>query len=87
MLGKLKGKGRVWGKEGLSLVVSTAEGGMCSRVRSRCEVEVRAGQRPQELGSLREELAKGSLCHLLPTHPRLWVTKRAAFLGLAGGIC
>lgn len=40
-------------------------------VRSRCEVKVRAEQRPQKLGSLKEERAKGSLCHLLPIYPRL----------------
>lgn len=45
MLRKLKGRGRVWGKEGLRLMVNTAQGAMCG-VRSRCEVKVRAGQRP-----------------------------------------
>lgn len=61
MLGKPKGRGRVWGKEGLSLMVNTAQRGMCG-VRSRCEVKISAGQRPQELGSLREEMAKGFPC-------------------------
>lgn len=60
-------------------MVNTEQGAMCG-VRSKCKVKVRAGQRPQELGSLREEMAKGSLCHLLPTHPRLWATKREASL-------
>lgn len=39
-------------------MVTTAAGGMCG-VRSRCGVEVRAGQRPQELGSLRKRWLKG----------------------------
>lgn len=51
-------------------------------VRSRCEVKVRAEQRPQKLGSLKEERAKGSLCHLLPIHPRLRFRKWEAFFGL-----
>lgn len=28
-------------------------------------------------------MAKGSLCHLLPTYQRLWATKRDVFYGLA----
>lgn len=63
--------------QGRTRLMVTA-GGKCG-ARSRCEVEVRAGQRAPELGSLREEMAQGSPCHLLPIHPRLWATRREVF--------